>query len=566
MSAFLKRFLIFALLAPMLAGCAAGYDFDPDEENAYGHYLTAIYARGIGDQREATRSYLELIEREPRNPAILEEAFSYFVFVGDTKNALNVARKLNAYDTEHVPTGMLLALEAFKAGRYVKMEDYLTRVQGFGFDNLMAPLLTAWSHASRGQAEQAFKALAPLQDTPAFEPFYAEHYTFIQDYLGMTGQAELGYLQLINRDQVTSLQPVFGYGAILEKNGRTEEARDLYRKALRDLPGNHQLEYALERLNRGRPPHHIAEDPQKALAAAFLRTAVELARDRAFLPAAVYARFAAYLDPQFDEAYLFLGNLFMGRNYPELALEAFAQVTSNSTFSTIARLREAVVLSGTGKWEQARAIGERILAREPDNEDALVTMGDLYRTREDYEAALPYYERAIAAKGELDENEWFLLFSRAICLERLGRWEEAESEFLRVLDIRPNEPDVLNYLGYSWIDRGVRMEEAREMIERAVEQQPNNGFIVDSLGWAQYKMGEYQKAVETLERAVSLEPGDPTLNDHLGDAYWKAGREREARFQWQHALSLEPAPEDAEKITAKVEYGLALAETLQGKQ
>lgn len=564
MSTFLKRLLIPLVFAPALAGCATGYSFDPNKENAYGHYLTAIYARGIGDRERATRAYLELIEREPGNPAILEEAFSYFVFVGDTKNALSLARKLNTYDPEHVPTGMLLALEAFKANHFGAMEDYLTRVQGFGFDNLMAPLLIAWGRAAQGEAEEAFAALEPLQETPAFEPFYAEHYAFIQDYLGMTDKAELSYLQLINRDQVTSLQPVFGYGAILEKSGRKEDARNLYRKALGDLPGNRQLEFALKRLDRGKSPFHIARDPEKAVAAAFLRTAVELGRDRAFLPATVYARFAAYLDPHFDEAYLFLGNLFTGRNYPELALEAFGQVAGNGTYATVARLREAVVLSGTGKWEEAQAIGEGILARDPDNEDALVTMGDLYRTRENYEAALPYYERAIAAKGELDESEWFLLFSRAICLERLGRWEQAEADFLRVLDIRPNEPDVLNYLGYSWVDRGMRFEEAREMIERAVEQQPNNGFIVDSLGWAQYKMGEYEEAVKTLERAVSLEPGDPTLNDHLGDAYWKTGREREARFQWQHALSLDPEPEEAEKIASKMEYGLALAETLQG--
>ncbi len=229
-------------------------------------------------------------------------------------------------------------------------------------------------------------------------------------------------------------------------------------------------------------------------------------------------------------------------------------------------MRKALVLSSYEKWDEAIAVVTAHLEENPESEDALATLGDLYRNREDFENALSYYERAIALKGEVTNEDWFLLFARGIAYERLGMWQEAEADFLKTLEFRPNEPDVLNYLGYSWIDQGINLIEGREMIERAVAQRPNNGFIVDSLGWAQYLVGDYEAAAKTLEKAVYLEPGDATLNDHLGDAYWKIGREREARFQWQHALGLGPAPDQVEKITAKIEYGLVLAEALEARK
>ena len=557
---------LLVLTAVLLAGCAPRSAIDPGRESVFSNYLFAVYASARGDQQIATRSYLKVLKEEPGNLRLMEEAFSYFLYVGDYRRAFKVGRELYRVDPANTPAAMLLAVEAFKSGRAGDMDKYLSQVRGFGFDNLMSPLMKAWIKAQEGDADGALEELEPLTGYKPFATFYDEHRALILDYAGRTAEAGASYARQVVRDEISSLQPVLNYGAFLQIQERSEEARALYARFLALLPGNKQLTDALARLEEGQKPVSIAQNPTKALAMAFLRTGVQVGRERALAPAIIYSRFAIYLDPSLDQAHIYLGGLMASEVTPSLALAAYSQVDPEGPYGEEAILRKALVLSSYEKWEQAIAVITAHLEENPESEDALATLGDLYRNREDFEGALKYYQRAIDLKGELAIEDWFVLFARGIAYERLGRWPEAEADFLKTLEFRPNEPDVLNYLGYSWIDQGINLIKGREMIERAAAQRPNNGFIVDSLGWAQYLMGDYQEAAKTLEKAVTLEPGDATLNDHLGDAYWKVGREREARFQWQHALGLNPAPDQAGKIAAKIEYGPVLAEALEARK
>jgi Flp pilus assembly protein TadD len=184
-------------------------------------------------------------------------------------------------------------------------------------------------------------------------------------------------------------------------------------------------------------------------------------------------------------------------------------------------------------------------------------MGDLLRRDEKFIDAIAAYDKAVEIYGKDGEKNWALFYTRGIALERAKQWDRAEADFKRALEINPEHPDVLNYLGYSWLDRGENLAEARSLIELAYAKSPDNGYIVDSLGWAMYLAGDYQGAVEKLERAVELRPGDATLNDHLGDAYWKVGRRNEARFQWSHALTLDPDDKQKISLKTKLEQGLA---------
>ncbi len=556
--------LVFCLL--FLAGCQTTSPLDSEKDSELSNYLLAIYAGAQGDRARASESYLKVLKNNPQNNRLLEEAFSFFLYNGEYENALKVGRDFYTVKPANTPVAMLLSLEAFKAGEITAMEGYLSQVKGFGFDNLMAPLMKAWAAARNDNTQTALAALEPLLETAPFEPFYAEHRAFILDYSGWGAAAEVAYSALVNRKEITSLQPVLSFGSFLARRNRDDEALALYQKFQDLFPDNLQIEGAIKRLQAGKVPSRGVRDPDRAMALGFLRTGVELGRDRAFLPAIVYTRFALYLDPGLDEAYLFLGNLLSNETHPGLALDAFSSVAPDGPFSETALLRKAFVLNAHDQWPQAITLVENYLTQNPGSENALMALGDLYRTREEYLKALAYYQRVSTLKGELGPNDWFLLFARAISYERLDRWEEAEADFLKALEFHPEDPDIMNYLGYSWIDRGLRLNEGRDLIERAVKQRPTSGFIVDSLGWAQYLLGEYKEAVETLERAVTLEPSDPTLNDHLGDAYWKVGREREARFQWDHALGLDPAPEDQRKIEAKIAYGFNLAEALRDRK
>jgi Flp pilus assembly protein TadD len=554
-----NRFLnpsLILILALVVAGCAERNPYGLGSPNAYGDYLTAVYARGTGDDERASRAYLDLLDKEPDNPALLEGAYSFFVFNGDLEHALPVAERLNAIDPDHVPTGMVLALDAFRARDFERMEARLSRVKGFGFDNLMAPIMRGWALALQGRGDDALQALGALLKNKKFEPFYVEHRALILDYLGRTAEAEAAYRAIAARDPLTSVQPVLALAALLGRKGENEEAERVLTDLAGKNPGDPDIETALAALRAGERLKSPAALPNQALASSFLRVGTELGRDRAFLPAVVYARFALYLDPGLDQARLYLANLFLNQSFPELALSELSAMAPESPLAEDAALRKVQALSALDRFDEAVAAAEALAAREPTDFEALVALGDLYRGHEQYAQALPYYQRASALRGELGEDDWFLLFVRGICFERLGRWDEAEADLKQALAYRPENPDILNYLGYSWIDRGINLADGRALLEKAVGLAPDDGFILDSLGWAQYRLGEYGEAVDTLEKAVAMEPGDPVLNDHLGDAYWKAGREREAGFQWNRALVFNPTDADREEIEAKLAFGL----------
>jgi Flp pilus assembly protein TadD len=257
---------------------------------------------------------------------------------------------------------------------------------------------------------------------------------------------------------------------------------------------------------------------------------------------------ALMLDPQLDAAHLMFAQVQSSLAHPDLARAALARIPATSPYASSARVMEAWTLTDEGRNDEALAMTRA--AGEAGDVRAKRALADMYRNLERYEDAEPIYTELIASAP----SDWRLYFSRGAARERLGRWPEAEADFQRALEISPEQPDVLNYLGYSWIERGERLQEALAMIERAVELRPSSGAIIDSLGWAHYRLGDYARAVDYLEHAVQLEPADPTLNDHLGDVYWRLGRRIEARFQWQRALTLEP--NNRATIDTKLEGGL----------
>jgi Flp pilus assembly protein TadD len=191
-----------------------------------------------------------------------------------------------------------------------------------------------------------------------------------------------------------------------------------------------------------------------------------------------------------------------------------------------------------------------------DRWDTLMLLGNLWRSEKDFPKAVSAYDRAVTRIGKLEERHWNLLYARGIANERAKNWPRAEADFKKALELKPNEPYVLNYLAYTWVDRGENLEEAKKMLDEAVRQKPEDGAIVDSVGWAYYRLGNMEKALEYLEKAIEITPEDSAINDHLGDVYWRVGRRAEARFQWNRALSLNPEPEDVAKIKEKLEKGL----------
>jgi Flp pilus assembly protein TadD len=260
--------------------------------------------------------------------------------------------------------------------------------------------------------------------------------------------------------------------------------------------------------------------------------------------------------PSHPLALLSLGDLYEAMKKPELANKIYERVPANSPLLRNAQIQMAMNLDTLERPDEAKANLEKLVAANPGDLEAIMALGNVLRGHKQFAECADVYSKGIDTIAKVEKSNWVIYYFRGICYERAKQWSSAEADLKRSLELYPEQPHVLNYLGYSWIDQGVNLDEGMRMIKRAVEQRADDGYIVDSLGWAYYRLGNMEEAVKQLERAVELKPEDPTINDHLGDAYWKVGRVLEARFQWSHARDLKPEPEDLVKIEAKLQSGL----------
>ncbi|PKQ04990.1 MAG: hypothetical protein CVT72_10845, partial [Alphaproteobacteria bacterium HGW-Alphaproteobacteria-11] len=322
----------------------------------------------------------------------------------------------------------------------------------------------------------------------------------------------------------------------------------------------------LTRLSRGEALPAQVRNAADGAAEALYGLGSALMQDTSSDLSEVYLHLALYLRPDFDIARSLLAGAHESRKRWQDAIDAYGKIDRASPLYMNARIQTALALDRLERDTEAVAMLRRLARDKPDRIDPLVAIGDIYRAKENYAEAVIYYERAIALSGTPADRDWTLYYARGICFERLGEWDKAESDLKLALKLSDDHPLVLNYLGYSWIEQHRRLDEALAMIEKAVERRPNDGFIVDSLGWARYRLGEYALAVKYLERAVELQPDDPTINEHLGDALWKVGRRIEARFQWNHALAMNPEEKRVKLLRAKLEYGLEAAESAEREE
>ena len=298
------------------------------------------------------------------------------------------------------------------------------------------------------------------------------------------------------------------------------------------------IEPALAVVEGRAEPDRLVADVRAGASEVFRNVASLLNREQLRTEALLFVRMALDLAPNDASAKFSLAQLLEAREREDLAIEAYETIDPRSPYNWYARLGVADAMHAQGESDDAIRLLRAMSSERPERADAPRALADLFRVTERFDDAVAAYDQA--AKRMDGEPDWGLLYTRGIALERAKRWDRAEQDFLQALDISPDQPLVLNYLGYSWVEQGVHLERARKMIETAVEKRPRDGYITDSLGWVLYRLGDFEAAVVHLERAVALEAGDPVINDHLGDAYWAVGRKLEARFQWMRSLSLEP--------------------------
>ena len=422
--------------------------------------------------------------------------------------------------------------------------------------------MKAWAQAGKGDADAAVAQLESFADRPAFDLFRHYHEALILDYLNRPERAAQAYEAASQASGGGSLRIVQAYGRFLERTGNRDDANRLFAEYAAQSPNHPIIEAALARIAEDRPTSPLVAEPSAGIAEALYGLGSALAQDNGNDIALLYLQLAVYMEDDFDVAHTLMADLYeRGGRWTE-AIAAYAKVDANSPLYKNAQIQIAIDLDRLDKRAEATRRLERLADSYPDDLEPLTALADLVRGHEDYAGAADIYSRVIEKIADPQPRHWSIYYARGICYERTARWSLAEEDLKFALKLSDNHPLVLNYLGYSWVDQGRNLGPAMEMIRQAVDLRPNDGFIVDSLGWAHYRLGEFEQAVEYLERAVELQPDDPTINDHLGDALWQVGRRIEARFQWRHALELKPEEDQVAIIREKLEFGLTAPKTI----
>ena len=521
-----------------------------------GNYLAGNFALNHGELKEAATYFRLALAGAPDNPELLDQLFLLTLAAGQFDQALDQAERLAEQDRGVDEALVLLALDQVRDDDFEDAQETLTRLDQDGIAALAAPFLDAWAIFAAGGPDATSRAVARLEAGEPLGPLNDYHIAMLQQLGGNTGEARALMGGAMPEQGRAPLRLLQAYAAMLAEAGQHDAAIDVIQAEIDDGVDQPLLNDTMAALRAGEVPALPFTDASGGMADALLGIAEALHQERGGSRAVVYARLATFLQPQLAEGFILIGDVMAEQANFDAAIEAYGAVEEGSPLSYAAKLREARALYGMERKEEAYALLDEVAEAEPQRVEALIQLGDLLRGEEQYERAENAYSRAVQRIGDIEREHWTLLYARGITFERTKRWPEAEADFLDALDLEPEQPFVLNYLGYSWVDQGMHLDRAKGMLKRAVELRPNDGFIVDSLGWVHYRLGDYRAAVERLERAVELEPGDPIINDHLGDAYWRVGREREARYQWRRALSLEPEDDAVADIEQKLKSGL----------
>ncbi len=558
---------VLSLLAASLLFCGAAQAretialSDPFEvsDSPAGNYLSARIAEAEHDSLAASTFARESLRADPGNPDLIERAFVATLLNGDMPECYALAQKLLARDPKNGTARLALAVRDIKAKNFAGARKNLGASGNARQRDLTAVLLDAWTYIGAGDVKRAL-ALVDLLSEPNFAVFRDFHAGLMLDAAGKTEEAGKRLASAYASDQNT-LRLVDAYGRNLARQGKIDEAKAVYRAFDKAQPRQPLVQAALADLDAGRKLEPLIRDIGSGsaevlygLGAYGLGSSGGRAGDE--IAATVFLRLALALEPQHALAIDTLGEAYSRLKQYATAIDVYEETPEASPMRTNADIHIALLLDAVGKSDEALTRLRKLTDAHPDNPEALSALADLLRTKKNYLGAAEAYGRVLAATPAEEKGQWAVYYFRGICYERAKVWDKAEPDFKKALDLYPEQPLVLNYLGYSWVDRGEHLDEAFKMLRRAVELQPEDGYIVDSLGWAHYKLGHYDEAVKLLERAIELKPGDPTINDHLGDAYWQAGRKLDAQFQWNHARDLNPEPEDLPKILAKIANGL----------
>lgn len=536
---------------------ASGGDKESEVRPSFGGYLAGRVARGQHDTEAAAVFYKKALLRDPSNEVLLEQSLLMDVTEGQIGDSVDLARRLLDMHSTHRIGGLVLGVDAAKLGKFAEASAFFKQASVSLVGEVTSTLATAWTKFAVGDVDGALSQLDGLKQADWAQYYLRYHKALISDMAGRHQEAGKLYERAFRGEQ-RLVRLTLAYAQHAAARGDRRLAKSIIADHSRRITGNvHPYISALsDRLDAGQDVTPLITTPAQGLSEVFFGLGEALSSEGGVGLGTVYLQLALHLEPSSPFALAALASVYETTKRYESAIQIYDRIPAGTPIQASIDVRKALLLNQLDRLDEARALLERMAGESDTDIRALDALGNIMRARKRYDEAIGYYDRVIERISKPSKQHWALFFARGTSYERAKNWSKAENDLQRALKLSPDQPSVLNYLGYSWVDQNKNLKQGMEHIRKAVRLRPDDGHIVDSLGWAHFRLGNFKESVRYLERAVELMPQDPILNDHLGDAYWRVGRRREARFQWSQSLTLNPEPDEVDKIQAKLAQGL----------
>jgi tetratricopeptide (TPR) repeat protein len=543
---------VFAMSSSAFPAARAQTPSTYSRTSVSGNYLAARHAGTERDANAASNYYRAALRGDLNNTDLLGRTFLAVLANGEVEEAAKLAERVLKIDKTDRVARLVLGVRAIKQKQYQAARQQLTQSVRGPITDLAATLLTAWTYTGPNETKAALDGIDKLTGPEWYNIFKELHAGLFLEAAGQKRDVGKRYERVYKIDP-NQLRVVQAYGGYLSRQGSKDEALKVFKAFDELLPRHPLITEAISDINAGKRIPLLIDSPQAGAAEALYGLGSALGRRGGEDLGLIYLQLSLYLAP----ALLALADLYEAVKKVELAISVYDRLPANSPMQRNAQIQRALGLDTLDRTDEAKESLDKLIAENPSDREAIMALGNILRGRKQFAECADVYTKGVNTITKPERPNWVIYYFRGICYERSKQWPKGEADMKTALELYPEQPLVLNYLGYSWVDQGVNLDEGMRMIQRAVEQRADDGYIVDSLGWAYYRIGNYELAVKHLEHAVELKPEDPTINDHLGDAYWKIGRQLEARFQWSHARDLKAEPDELVKIEEKLKVGLA---------
>jgi len=544
-------FVVFVTLMPVVSLSSQNllYQFSSPS----GNFLAGQQAFKGLSTTVAADSLMQAASSQWNNPGVLERGFAALIADGRIADAEIMAKDMLELAPTNSLAKLVLATVALKERRY---SSVITQLEDMGladFVDISAVILRSWARVGQSRLDKAMREMEQL-GTGGLEDFLVFHKALMADVAGDPSAIEFARISYENEPFLGRM--VEFYTRVLGNAGQNKAALAVLDDFEKEGLSHPSVSFVRGELEAGRLPGKYAATINEGASELFQGIGVALGREGTTDIAMVFLQLGLYLNPKADTISLTMAQFLEDAHRYEAANDIYHSIRDDSVFKADAIVGIARNMDAMGDRAGAIKQLKAIVFDDPTNLEAFTSLGNLLRLDEQFADAAYAYSRAIDIVGGDHPRDWRFFYLRGIVNDRRGEWPLAEQDFLKALQLNPTQPQVLNYLGYSWVEKGINLREALAMIEQAVSTNPRDGYIVDSLGWAQFQMNNFEIAVSILEQAVRLSPNDPEINDHLGDAYWRVGRKNEARFQWNITVSVDDSGDIAADAQLKLENGL----------